>query len=173
MKKNKTKAISFSGIATALIVILLFLAGIIDVLDYTASAIAGIIVTFILVEFGTSSAVSVYLSSSVLALLIIPNKVSALLFIAFCGWYSFIKRYIEKLSRPFEIIAKLLIFNGILSIIIIITMFVFMFDGISLITLVVVFVTANVAFVLYDFLLTRLIWLYVNIYRKKFNILKK
>ncbi len=170
MKKNKTKAISFSGIATALIVVLLFIAGIIDVLDYTASAISGIIVTFILIEFGTSFAVSVYLSSSLLALLIIPNKLSALLFVAFCGWYSFVKRYIEKLSRPLEFIIKFSLFNVILFVVILVTKFVFMFENISKLTLVVVFITANVAFILYDFLITRLIWLYINIYRKKFKI---
>lgn len=167
MRKKRTKAISFSGIVTALIVVLLFLAGIIDVLDYTASAIAGILVTFILIEFGTSFALSVYFSSSILSLLIIPNKLSALLFVAFCGWYSFVKRYIERFPKVIEMVAKFLIFNSILTVIVFITKFILMFDSISIFTYLVVFLTANVAFILYDILITRLIWLYINIYRKK------
>ena len=167
MRNKKTKAISFSGIVTALIIVLLFLAGIIDVLDYTASALAGILVTFILIEFGTSFALSVYFSSAILSLLIIPNKLSALLFVAFCGWYSFVKRYFEKLPKIIEIVVKFLTFNSILTIIILITKFILLFDNISIFTYVVVFVSANVAFILYDILITRLIWLYINAYRKK------
>ena len=83
MRKRKTTAIAFSGIAIALIVILLFIAGIIDVLDYTASAICGLIVTFILIEFGTSSAVAVYVSSSILCLIMIPSKINS-----GCGVYG-------------------------------------------------------------------------------------
>ena len=56
-RRRKIKAITFSGLTIALIVVLLFLSSIIEVLDYTACAICGIAVTFILVEFGTGYAV--------------------------------------------------------------------------------------------------------------------
>lgn len=172
MKKNNTKAVAFSGLSTALIVILLFLASIIDVLDYTASAICGLIVTFIIVEFGAKSALCVYLASSVLSLMLIPSKIAALLFIAFCGWYSFVKRYLERIREPFSFVLKLFIFNAVLFLIIAVTKWVFMIDDFSFLTLTVVLITANVSFVLYDLLITKLIWLYVNVYRKRFKIFK-
>ncbi len=172
MNKKKTNAVAFSGLATALIVILLFLASIIDVLDYTASAICGLIVTFIIIEFGTKNAVAVYFASSLLSIILIPSKISALLFIAFCGWYSFVKRYIEKIKEPFSYLLKLLIFNSVLGIIIAVTKWVLLIDDFSVLTLITVMVTANVSFVLYDLLITRLIWLYVKVYRKRFKIFK-
>lgn len=172
MKKNKTKSIAFSGIATSVIIILLFLAGIIEVLDYTACAICSLVVTFILVEFGTSSALGVYIASSILALLILPSKISTVLFIAFCGWYSFVKRYIERIKQPFEIILKLLLFNIVLCVIFAITKFVFMIENDSNITLIILLVICNVTFLIYDKLITKLIWLYTNVYRKKLSFLK-
>ena len=91
MNKSKTKSIAFSGIATAIIVILLFIAGIIEVLDYTACAICGLIITFILVEFGTSSAIGVYIASSILSLLIIPSKI----YLLYNTLYNTIKKVVN------------------------------------------------------------------------------
>ena len=172
MKKNKTKAIAFSGIATSVILILLFLAGIIEVLDYTACAICGLIVTFILVEFGTSSAIGVYISSSILSLIIIPSKIATVLFIAFCGWYSFIKRYLERIRKPFDFILKMLIFNTALFIIYTLSKFVFIIENESTLVLLALLVVSNFTFIIYDTLITKLIWLYVNVYRKKLKFLK-
>ncbi len=172
MRKRKTTATAFSGIAIALIVILLFIAGIIDVFDYTASAICGLIVTFILVEFGTSFAVAVYTSSTVLCLIMIPSKIAAVLYIAFCGWYSFIKPHIEKIKEPFGTIFKFLVFNAVLSIIVLLTLKLFMIEKISTFTVIILVIISNFTFFLYDVLITKLIWLYVHIYRKKLKFLK-
>ena len=172
MKKNKTKAIAFSGIATSVIVILLFLAGIIEVLDYTACAICGLVVTFILVEFGRSAALGVYFASSILSLLIVPSKIATVLFIAFCGWYSFVKSRLEKLRTPLDLIIKLLLFNIVLIIIYLITKFVLILENDTSIILIALFVVCNFTFLIYDKLITKLIWLYVNVYKKKLNFLK-
>lgn len=172
MRKKKNTAIAFSGISVALIVILLYIAALIDVLDYTASAICGLIVTFILVEFGISFAVTVYVSSTVLSLLLIPSKFSAILFIAFCGWYSFVKRFIEKLKEPLVTALKLLVFNTVLAIIIFLTLKIFLIEGISTLMLTGVVLVSNLTFFLYDILITRLIWLYAHVYRKKLKFIK-
>lgn len=172
MKKNKTKAIAFCGIAVAVIILLLFMAGIIDVLDYTACAICGLVVTFILIEFGTSSALGVYLASSFLSLLILPSKIATILFIAFCGWYSFVKRYLERLRMPFDIILKLLLFNVVLCVIFAVTKFALMIENESSPILIGLFILCNFTFIIYDKLITKLIWLYVNVYRKKLNFFK-
>ena len=165
-------ATAFSGIAIALIVILLFIAGIIDVLDYTASAICGLIVTFILVEFGASYAMSVYFSSSLLCLIMIPSKIAAILYITFCGWYSFIKPRLEKIKEPFGTVAKFLIFNAVLTIIIILTLKLFMIEKLSTLTVILLVIISNFTFFLYDLLITKLIWLYVHVYRKKLKFIK-
>lgn len=172
MKNKKTKALAFSGLSVALIVVLLFVASIVDVLDYSASAICGLIVTFILIEFGIKNAVSVYFASSIIAFLLIPSKISAILFIVFCGWYSFVKRYLERLKKPLEIVSKFLLFNLVLAVIIAITRLVLLIDNIGIITIASIALVSNFAFLLYDILITKLIWLYVNVYRKKLKFLR-
>ena len=169
--RRKIKAITFSGLTIALIVVLLFLSSIIEVLDYTACAICGIAVTFILVEFGTGYAVSVYFGASILGLVMIPSKVSAVLFVAFCGWYPFIKRYLERIKPPFDIIAKLCTFNLSLSVLIAVARFVLLAEGLAGLTLIFLYVAGNVTFLLYDVLITKLIWLYVHKYRKLMKFL--
>ncbi len=169
---KKTKAVTFSGLAIALIVILMLLASFIDVLDYTASAICGIIVTFIIVEFSTRYALSVYFGASILSLLLLPTKITAILFVAFCGWYPFVKRYLERIKEPFSSLLKLLIFNAALTVIILISRSVFLFEVSSSKWYVLLYLLCNFTFIIYDVLITKLIWLYVHKYKKQFKIFK-
>lgn len=174
MRNNKKiKSITFSGLTIALIVVLMFMASIVDVLDYTISAICGILVTFILVEFGTAPALSVYAGASILSLLLVPNKINAILFLAFCGWYPFVKRYLERLRGFVQLVSKLLVFNASLAVIYFITKAVLLIEGVTVWWLVALVLLANFTFLLYDVLITRLIWLYVNKYRKNFKFLYK
>lgn len=168
---KKIKAITFSGICIALIVVMLFMASIVDILDYTISAICGIVVTFILIEFGMSYAVLSYAGASILGLILVPNKINAILFVAFCGWYPFVKRYLERLPEIFCLITKFAVFNISLAAIYFVSKAFFPFEG-STKLLVAMYLLCNVTFFLYDTLITKLIWLYVHKYRKLFKILK-
>jgi hypothetical protein len=150
---------------------LFFIAGIIEVLDYSACAIAGIIVTFILIEFGTASAVGVYAVSSLISLLLVPSKLAPLLFIAFCGWYSFLKRYLERISGWSCILLKLLVFNVALTAVWLVTKAMLLIE-IEVYLAIPIILIANAVFFIYDNLLTRLIWLYVHKIRKKLTFLK-
>ncbi len=171
MRRNKkTKAVTFSGLAIALIVVLLFIAGMVDILDYTVSAICGIVVTFILIEFGSKFAVSVFAGASLLALLVIPTKVSALLFVIFCGWYPFAKRQIEKVREPLGTVLKFITFNSALIIMFFISRLLIISEPISLIWYIPMWLVCNITFVLYDILITKLIWIYVHKYRSKLTI---
>jgi hypothetical protein len=170
--KRKSKVIAISGLLTAVIVVLFFISSIIDVLDYTVSALCGIIVTFIFVEFGKKSAISVYLASSILTLILIPNKLSPILFVLFCGWYPFLKERLERLKNSLSVILKLLSFNAVLILILAFAKFVFLIEDFSTVLVISVILTANFSFILYDVLITRLIFLYVNKYRKLFKFLK-
>ena len=170
--RRKTQAIAFSGIAAALCVVLLYFGSIIDVLDYTVSAFGGIIITVVLAEFGKSAAIGVWISSSALALLLIPSKISALLFVSFCGWYPMVKRALEALPRIFSIILKALIFNVILAVIFLVTVKVFMIEGIGIATAAGVFLLSNAVFVIYDILISRITALYILRLRKKLTFLK-
>ena len=169
--RKKTKAITFSGLTIALIVVMLFMASIVDVLDYTISAICGIAVTFILIEFGTAPALSVYFGASILSLILVPSKINAILFIAFCGWYPFVKRVFERIREPIGTLLKFVIFNISLTVIIAISKAVFLFENTSAIWYALLYAVSNFTFLLYDVLITKLIHIYVYKYRKKFKFL--
>jgi len=171
-RRKKTHALAFSGIASALCVVFLYLGSIIEVLDYSVSAFCGIVVTLIMVEFGKSSALGVYVTSSVLALLLLPLKSSALLFVAFTGWYSFLKKILERLTPLISWILKLLIFNAVLTGIYFITLKLILVESVGVGVAVGVFLLSNVVFVVYDLLLTRLTFVYLASWRQRFTFLK-
>jgi hypothetical protein len=172
MKNNKKiKAITFSGLSIALIVVLMFMASIFDILDYSIAAICGIVITFVLIEFGTSSAIGVYVGASILGLILIPNKINALLFVTFCGWYPLVKRYLEKVSRPIELVLKFAIFNATLTAIIVGAKYLFLFK-MDIKWCIAMYLISNFTFLMYDILITKLIFLYVHKYRKRFTFLK-
>ena len=173
MRQRKTQAIAFSGIISALCVVLLYLGSIIEVLDYSVSALCGILVTLVTIEFGNRTGISVWIVSSVLALIILPVKFSALLFIAFCGWYSFLKKVLETLPKLISWVLKLICFNAVLSVIFFITLKILLVENIGFITVAATVVLSNFVFIIYDILLTKLTFLYIVSWRKRLTFLKK
>lgn len=172
MRSKKTRAIAFSGIISALCVVFLYLGSIVEVLDYSVSALCGILVTLVTVEFGNRTGISVWLVSSVLALIILPVKFSALLFIAFCGWYTFVKKVLEKFPKLISWILKLLCFNAVLTVIFFITVKFLLIEGVGIITGAATVILSNFVFIIYDILLTKLTFLYIVSWRKRLTFLK-
>lgn len=170
--KRSTKALAFSGIATAVISTVMYLSSIVTVFEYCACVVGGLIVTFIIVEFGTKYALTVYFASSVLSVIIIPTKMTLLLFVLFCGWYSFVKRYLDRLPSFIRILSKLAVFNTSLAAITFITVKFLMTEAIAWYMYVLVFLLADLTFLMYDRLIDKLIFIYVMKYRNKLKFLK-
>ena len=170
--KKKTQAVAFSGIISALCVVLLYLGSIIDVLDYSVSALCGILVTLISVEFGNRTGIGVWIVSSILSLLLLPQKFSALLFILFCGWYTFVKKIYETLPCALSWVLKLITFNAVLSAIFFITLKVLLIENVGIVTIIGTTALSNFVFVIYDILLTKLTFLYIVSWRKRLTFLK-
>lgn len=171
-ERKRTHAVAFCGIMSAMCVVLMYFGSVIDVLDYSVAALCGILTTLVIVEFGDRAGISVWITSSVLALILLPSKFSSLLFVAFCGWYSLVKKVLERLSRVLCILLKFLIFNAVLTVIYIITVKVITVETLTPILTVAVFLLSNIVFVIYDVLLTKIIFLYVNLWRKRLKFLK-
>ena len=173
MKRNKTQKIAFSGVMSAVCVALLYLGSVIEVLDYSASALAGLVVTLVIVEFGDRAGIGVWLVSSVLSLILLPVKSAALLFIVFCGWYSFAKRWLERLTPVLSWVLKLVLFNLCLAVIYLITVKLLLIQDVTPLITASVILLANGTFLIYDVLITRIIILYVRRLRPRLSFLKK
>ena len=77
---KKTKKIALSAILAALGVIILYLGALVDVLDLSVAILASFLILFCTAELGYSTALSVWLVTSLLSLLLLPNKAPALRF---------------------------------------------------------------------------------------------
>jgi len=171
-RKSKSRQIAFGGMIAAVSVVLMMLTGIIPFLTYTIPIITGLMLLIVVIEFGKRWALAVYAVVSILSILFIADKESAIIYAAFFGYYPILKPVIEKIKlRSVQWILKFVVFNAalILAYFVLIKLFgldmssehmSFKYASLLLIVL------GNVLFLLYDVLFTRVVTIYLNIWSK-------
>ena len=179
MKQNHQKswAMAYCGIVAALCVALMLLGAVIPIAMFIAPAVAGFLVATVGVECGMQRALTAYAAVSLLALLFVPDKEVALIFVFLLGYYPLAKPKFERI-RPavLRIVCKLLLCNGT-----VLAMYGLVFLlvpagsisqelrttalAVSLATLVM----GNVAFVLYDRALHNMLMMYRLVWRPKLH----
>ncbi len=169
MKKN-TKKLTVASMLCALCVVLMLIGSIIEVMDLSVSALASFIVIFAVIEMGGAYPYLIWTAGSILALLLLPNKLPAIYFAMFFGWYPIVKNYFERvavwLSWILKTAAFVISFGGMLYVS---SFFVGADEIMSDITIPLMLVGVLV-FVIFDIALTRIIRAYMNIWRKKLKI---
>lgn len=173
MKRNiKSKYVAFGGIITALSVCLMMLTGVIPVLVYSTPIIVGLFLMIMVIEMGKRWAFAVYIAVSVLSVLFVAEKESAIIYVAFFGYYPILKPILESVKiRPIEWILKFLIFNVSM----VAAYFVLInFFGIDIssenmaleFVIIILLLLGNVLFLIYDIVFTRLVTVYIKIWSK-------
>ena len=94
---KKTRIVAESGMLSALSIVILLFGSIIDVLDLTCAVFAGFCVIAMRIRHGRGGAIAVYCVSAVLAFLLLPNKIPAVLYIFYGGLYPLLKPEIESI----------------------------------------------------------------------------
>ena len=177
MKKsnNKTsvKQLTICAMLAALGVIFLGIGSLLEVLDISMAVIASLCVIIAVIEYGKGAPWMVYAAISLLSLLLIPNRLPAIFFALFFGFYPIIKEKLERKSKVVCWLLKELIFNVCLAVIIALYFLLF-FQGFSLNIplhwlIVIVVLLCELVFILYDIALTRMISFYVINIRKRFK----
>ncbi len=158
--KNKTKNTAVCGLMTALSVVLMMLTTLVPVFMYVIPIVTGILVLFVADISNKKWAVGVYFSTAFLSILLITDKEAALTYALFFGYYPLIKDTIEKLPKAVAWILKIILFNIAAVGIGVISFYVFgisgdEYDEFGKYTVPILLIMANVAFVLYDFCLTK------------------
>ena len=176
MKQNHQKswAMAYCGIVAALCVALMLLGAVIPIAMFIAPAVAGFLFATVCEEGEKQPA---YAAVSLLALLFVPDKEVALIFVFLLGYYPLAKPKFERI-RPavLRIVCKLLLCNGT-----VLAMYGLVFLlvpagsisqelrttalAVSLATLVM----GNVAFVLYDRALHNMLMMYRLVWRPKLH----
>ena len=175
--KTKTKNTAICGLMTALSVVLMMLTTIIPVFMYVIPIVTGLIVLLVADISHKKWALGVYFSTAFLSLLLITDKEAALTYALFFGYYPLIKDIIEKLPKWLSRALKLILFNVSAVGIGAISFYVFGVSGeeyneFGKYTIPILLVMANIAFILYDFCLTRNRLLLTGFSRKIIKIIK-
>ena len=85
--KNKTHRLAVCAILSALGVVLIYFGSLIEVLDMSAAVLASVGCIFAAIEFGGAYPWLIYAVTGVLSLILVPNPISALMYILFFGFY--------------------------------------------------------------------------------------
>ena len=103
-----------------------------------------------------------------LSLILLPIKFAAILFLGFLGFYPMAKSFFERKFRGWKcLVLKFLLLNVCTVLMLLAARFV-MAEALWLDVLTLVLV--NVVFVIYDVALTRLLGMYVFVWRKKLKM---
>lgn len=166
--QQKTKALTLSAMVSALSVVLLYLGSVIEVLDLSMALIASVLCTFIVIEARGAWPYLTYAVTSVLSLLLLPNKFIAVVYVLFAGIYPIVKEYIERIkSRLVQWLLKLVVFNTVLTVVFIISKHIL---ALPISLSVWVYALGSPVFVLYDVALSRMITLYLFKLRDRLRI---
>lgn len=183
MASKKVFAVAYGGVLTALSVVLL-LVGNVPFAEFVAPVFAGIIALFAYVELTGKYALLVYLATTIVGLVVSPNKEPVLLYACFFGYYPSVKFALDKgiKFKLLRAIIKLLVFNCAMVVAYLILVFLFKvpieeIGALGKWTLVLLLGIANVLFVLFESTLRVFSLFYEKVLQPKvhkaFNIKKK
>lgn len=171
---RKSTQVAMGGIASALC-LLLMLMTMIPLTTYTMPALAGIILVVVVVENGYNTAWMVFVAVALLSLFICPQKDAAMIFLGFFGYYPILKGKLEKIkSRALEYVVKYSIFNVAIILTYLVIIYAFgitevleEMGSLGKYTAIATLAMGNVVFAVYDYALSKIIFAYINVLRKK------
>ncbi|MDD6265395.1 MAG: hypothetical protein PUB34_03730 [Clostridia bacterium] len=168
---KSTKKIALSAVFCSLSVVLMFFGSATNVLDITCAGFASLIILLANIEIGTSYSLLIYFVVGTLSFILLPDKFCAVCYIGFIGWYPIAKNYIERIKSNIAAwTVKIILFNISLALIISASVFILSDNEFKTPWIIIAgVVISNVAFVLFDIALTRLISLYYFKYRNRFK----
>lgn len=171
MSKALSERVALGGIVAALCIVLMFMTGILPALYIAAPMLAGMLMIILAEEVSVPWAWLTYNAVSLLALIVSFDKEAALMFILFFGYYPILRPNLMKIRpAPLRIVCKLLLYNLFLLTDVLLTIYVLglpSFDDYGIGMMVTLAVLANILFVFYDSLLSRMRWFYRKVFVKR------
>ncbi len=161
----KSKYIAESGLLVSLTLIILYGTSILPISTLSILTIASCLIPIAIIRTSVKSSILIYIASSILSFLLVPTNI-AIYYMLFFGLYGIIKYFIEKIRNfPIELLSKIIAFNILLTIIYLITK---SFLGIipPNIALWILWLAAQIIFLIYDYALTLAISFFLNKFNK-------
>lgn len=175
MQKRSTriKSLAVSAMLCALGVVLLGVGALVEVLDLSTAVIASLLCVYAVIELRGIYPWMLWLTTSILALLLLPLKTPALFYTLFAGFYPILKEKLERLPRAPGYVLKLVVFHLSLGGIVLVLKL-FLPEALETYgmnwMLWALYGLCLVCFVVYDLALTRLITFYLLRFRRYFRI---
>ena len=167
---RKTKKLALCAIFSGCSVVLLFAAAVFDVLDLSLVALSSLLVIITHIELGGGYDWLLYAVTSLLAALLLPSKMPALLYAAFGGVYPIVRAYLERLPRLFNWLLKFVFCNVVFAGVMLLARFL-LFPGTQDYRFTVpLALLVNAVFFCYDYATSCLIGLYVHRLRRQFRL---
>jgi hypothetical protein len=118
LKTTNTRRTALTAVFAAISVVLLFLGSVSVIGDMALCAVAGYVTAAGVLTNGKRYALAQFCVTGLLALLLLPSKFAAALYIAFPGWYPVLKSFLERKIRslPALWLIKLALFNLVIQI---------------------------------------------------------
>lgn len=168
---KNSKVIAYSGVATALSVVMLFLGSIFWALGYTMPLVASLVMIILLDSISQKSALLTFVSTSVISFILLNDKECVLLYVLFFGYYPLIRDKINDIKPKFlSYLLKFVSFNAAMVLTQILCVYVFGIpfdDMLGKWGIVVFALCLNLVFVVFDKLYTLLLRLYRIKLKKK------
>lgn len=165
---NMSRKIAFGGILTALCIVLVYLAAYLPTGKLGLYALASVTIAIAVIELDIKLGAVVYAASAILSFLLTASINALLLFTLFFGSYPLLKYYIEKQRSA---ILEMLLKFGAFNLLAVLSFFIFkLLFGVSPINLssfsvwmlVGILFAGQIIFIIYDYILSRLIDYYIN-----------
>ena len=168
----KSREIALCGMMNALAVVLLSLGGMVPIATYCAPLLAMAVLLPVQEEYGNKLAITAWVSVSLLALMLTPDRETALVYVFF-GWYPVVRPRIAALpSRLVRLAVKLIIANGTILLLYGLVLQLMgltadLLEGTFLLNAALL-IMGNIVFLLLDLALARLTVLWHRKFRKYF-----
>lgn len=173
---RKSTQIALGGVFSSLCLAVMFMTGLIPFGTYAFPALAGVMLAVVVVENGSKVALMVYVSVSLLSLFVVPDVEATMMFIMLFGYYPVLKKQIERLrSKPLQYLLKWCVF--VVTALAVYYAMIYLFGvpdmaqefgewgkyGAQLFLL-----AGSAVFLVYDYTITRYMWIYLYRFRGKF-----
>ncbi|MCL2124377.1 MAG: hypothetical protein FWH33_00120 [Oscillospiraceae bacterium] len=160
---NKTRMITLVAMLSALTIAVLYITSIWPTGQLGFAAVSSLFVAAAIIEMGIAPGLYVYVVSSLIGALVLPNRSTLLLFILFFGYYPIIKRLSEKLrSRAAQWALKLVLFNVALSVIWFALRGLVFPDFEMHVIFPVLYIGGNAVFIVFDYGYSKLLLFYMS-----------
>ena len=156
--KKTSRAMALCGMTAALSLVLMMLGSVLAVFTYACPMLVGMLLLFIREELGTKWSVTLWLAISLLAFMLVPELEMTAVFLGVFGWYPSIKPLLDKMPRVLGWFGKLLLLNASAVAVYAVLMHVMGMEDLpaGIVGWIVLFAAANLVFVCYDLVLTKM-----------------